>query len=637
MWRTSENDELIGQYLSCARLDVPRAVAVGADGDPEQPDQLDRMKALGARLHDGEVTFRVWAPTCRTLDVVVEGRRPQPLESTTGGIREVTLRNVPLGARYQYRVDGQRYRPDPASRYQPEGVHGPSVVIDPHAYTWNDQAFRGHDQADLVFYELHVGTFTTAGTFEAVIPHLAHLVELGVTAIEIMPVAEFPGSRNWGYDGVHLFAPQSTYGGPLGLRRLVDAAHGIGLSVVLDVVYNHLGPEGNYLAEFGPYFTDRYRTPWGHAVNFDGPDAAGVRRHFIDNAAYWVREFHVDGLRLDAIHAIYDASPVHILTEIAEAVRKEGAALGRPVHIVAESHDNDRRIVLPHGDGGLGLDAVWSDDFHHAVHVRLTGERSGYYEDFTDPALLPRAMTEGFAFQGARSTYFGRERGTPSADLAGDRFIIAIQNHDQVGNRAQGDRLSTVVPFEGMKLAAALLFVAPALPLMFMGEEYGETAPFQYFVSFLDRELAAAVRRGRAEEVSRFSWQGSVPDPNEPATFVRSRLNHPLAQAPRHRELRDYYRRWLTLRRTHPALGARHKERAQASVDASGDVLELTRSAPSGERVTLVANLARAPRSWPSAPPDWRVLLDSADVRFGGPGEGQPLLPFQVLLYETTR
>jgi maltooligosyltrehalose trehalohydrolase len=445
-------------------------------------------------------------------------------------------------------------------------------------------------------------------------------------------VAEFPGSRNWGYDGVHLYAPQSTYGGPQGLRRLVDACHARGLSVFLDVVYNHLGPEGNYLAEFGPYFTDRYKTPWGSAINFDGADGAGVRRHFVENARTWVREFHIDGLRLDAVHSIFDTSPRHILTEIAEAVKEEGRALSRPVHVVVESHDNDRRIVLPVSQGGLGLDGIWADDFHHALHVRLTGERGGYYMDFDGRETLPRAMAEGFAFQGERSEYFARERGTPSADLPGQHFIICTQNHDQVGNRAKGDRLSTIVPLEAVKVAAALMFAAPALPLLFMGEEYGETSPFQFFTSFLDPGLAEAVKQGRTAEFAKFSWQGEVPDPGAPATYLRSRLNHALASAPRHRELRDYYARWLTLRAGHPALGARHKERAQATLDASGQVLTLRRSAPTGGAVRLIANLGATRQT--VAHVSGSVLIDSTETRFGGPGPTPMLAPYQVILFE---
>ncbi len=595
---------------------------------------LDRNPGLGASVHDGGVLFRVWAPRCRRVEVVVDSRRPVEMRRGADDLFEAFLPGVGAGTRYQYRLDGVRHRPDPASRWQPDGVHGPSAVVDPGAFDWTDQGFRGHERADLVFYELHVGTFTAAGTFEAVIPRLDALVDLGVTAVQLMPVAEFPGSRNWGYDGVHLFAPQSTYGGPRGLRRLVDACHARGLSVFLDVVYNHLGPEGNYLGEYGPYFTDRYKTPWGAAINFDGPDAAGVRRHFVENARHWVREYHVDGLRLDAVHAIFDQSPVHILTEITEAVRAEAGRLGRPVHVIAESHDNDRRLVLPPSRGGLGLDAVWSDDFHHAVHVALTGERAGYYADFTDRRLLPRAIAEGFAYQGEPSEYFGGPRGTPAADLEGDRFVIFIQNHDQVGNRAQGDRLGSLVAFEAVKLAAALLFVAPGLPLLFMGEEYGETAPFQYFASFLDRELAEAVRRGRTLEFARFAWQGPVPDPGDPATFVRSRLNHALAGAPRHRELRRYYRRWLALRRQHPALGARGKPRTRASLDPSGSVLTVERTAAAGPGVCLVANLTGQVRPVGDLPSRAALLLDSADPEFGGTGWAAPLGPWQALLYE---
>jgi maltooligosyltrehalose trehalohydrolase len=597
------------------------------------------MKSLGASLHLGATlqetgtTFRVWAPKVRAVEVVIEGRRPVPLAQREDGLFELSVPGIAAGMRYQYRLDGQRYRPDPVSRFQPEGVHGPSVIVDVARFPWTDPGFRGHALADLVFYEMHVGTFTAAGTFEAVIPHLPHLVDLGITAIELMPVAEFPGSRNWGYDGVHLYAPQSTYGGPRGLRRLVDAAHGHGLSVILDVVYNHLGPEGNYLAEFGPYFTDRYKTPWGSAVNFDGPDGEGVRRHFIDNARYWVREFHLDGLRLDAIHSIFDSSPVHILTEVAGAAREEARQLDRPAHIVAESHDNDRRIVVPASEGGLGLDAVWSDDFHHAVHGRLTGEKGGYYLDFAGGRGLARAMAEGFAYQGEPSAYFARPRGTPSADLPGERFVVCLQNHDQVGNRAQGDRLSTIVPFAAAKMAAALLFAAPALPLLFMGEEYGETSPFQFFTSYLDPALVEAVRRGRAAEFARFGWEGKIPDPSEPATFLRSRLSHPLAGAPRHRELRDYYRQWLSLRRGHPALGAHGKERTRCEVDASGSLLTLSRQGPAAAGVRLIANLTSAPQ--PFAPPsaDWRVLIDSEDPRYAGAAT-RPLAPYQAILYE---
>jgi len=595
------------------------------------------MTALGASLVEDTVVFRVWAPRCRALDVVLAGRPPAPLARGADGLFEGTLGDVAPGARYRYRLDGARHRPDPASRWQPEGVHGPSAVVDPRRFVWTDDAFRGHALADLVLYELHVGAFTPAGTFEAVAAHLGELADLGVTALELMPVAEFPGSRNWGYDGVHLFAPQSTYGGPRGLRRLVDACHARGLSVLLDVVYNHLGPEGNVLAEYGPYLTDRHRTAWGPGVNFDGEGSAGVRRHVVENVRYWVREFHVDGVRLDAVHAIADGSAVHILAELAAAARAEGARAGRPVHVIAESHDNDRRLVLPPAEGGLGLDAVWSDDFHHALHRRLTGEAVGYYADFGGASALARALAEGFAFQGEPSAYWRRPRGTPSADLPAERFVIAVQTHDQVGNRPRGERLGTLVPPAAVRLAAALCLAAPAVPLLFMGEEYGETAPFQFFTSFLDPALAEAVRRGRAGDLARFGWTGAIPDPGAPGTFVASRLSHGLAASARHRALREYYRRWLALRREHPALGARGKALARADLDPAGAVLTLARRAPSGEAVRLVANLTAAPRPWAPPPAGWRLLLDSEDPRWGGAGGAAPLAPWQALLWERAR
>jgi maltooligosyltrehalose trehalohydrolase len=592
------------------------------------------MESLGASLKTEGTEFRVWAPHCRTVEVVVEGRAPVPLQRASGGLFAAVVRDARAGSRYRHRLDGERDRPDPVSRYQPEGVHGPSVVVDPGDFPWTDGGFRGHDLQTLVVYELHVGTFTEEGTFEAVIPHLAALLDLGVTAIELMPVAEFPGARNWGYDGVHLFAPQSTYGGPRGLRQLVDACHAIGLSVILDVVYNHLGPEGNYLAEFGPYFTDRHPTPWGPGINVDGPDSAGVRCHLIENTRYWVREFHIDGLRLDAIHAITDTSPLHILTELAAAGHEEAMTFGRPLHVIAESHDNDRRIVLPTAAGGLGLDAVWSDDFHHALHTRLTGDRVGYYADYPDGHGLERAIAEGFAYQGEPSVYWGRSRGTPSADLPGERFVVSLQNHDQVGNRARSDRLSTILRPDTVRAAAAILLVIPAIPLLFMGEEYGETAPFPFFASFLDARLAEAVHRGRQAECERLGWTGPVADPGDPATFASARLNRALATKPGHRELYEYYRAWLILRRTHPALGTRHKQATRAEM--TDGVLLVTRQAPNGTRVSLAANLTGERRLPPRMLAGSTVLLDSAERRFGGTG-GEPLAPYQAVLFEPGR
>ena len=603
------------------------------------------MKSLGASLHLGAVlyetgtTFRVWAPRCRAVEVVIEGRRPTPLNSRADGLFELALPGVGPSTRYQYRLDGERYRPDPASRHQPEGVHGPSVVVDGAGATWTDQGFRGHALADLVFYELHVGTFTAAGTFEAVIPHLPQLVDLGVTAIELMPIGEFPGSRNWGYDGVHLFAPQSTYGGPRGLRRLVDAAHGHGLSVVLDVVYNHLGPEGNYLGEYGPYYTDRYKTPWGTAINFDGPDSEGVRRHFVENARYWVREFHVDGLRLDAIHSIFDQSPVHILTELAEAAREEARLLDRPVHVIAESHDNDRRIVLPASEGGIGLDAVWADDFHHAIHAASPARRAGYYVDFVGGKGLGRALAEGFAFQGEPSEYFGRARGhrrAPISGASGSCSACRITTRWAIAPRVTGSRPSCRWPRSRWPPRSC----SPRRRCRCSSWARSTARPHRFSSSprisirRSTRPCAWAAPRSSPGSAGR----PRPPDPGKSATFLRSRLNHSLAGAPRHRELREYYRRWLALRRT-PSRARRSRQGARAVRDRR------QRQRPHADTARRRAGAASAwSRTSPStarpyAPPsaDWRDLLDSEDPRFAGNGMGRPLAPYQAVLYEVSR
>jgi maltooligosyltrehalose trehalohydrolase len=594
------------------------------------------------------VRFGVWARRCARVAVHVLGPGPArlvPLVPAGDGVFAGTVEGVGPGARYLYRLDGRVDRPDPVSRSQPEGVHGPSAVVDPSTFPWTDGGWTGVPLRALVFCELHVGTFTPEGTFDAVIPHLAELAGLGITAIELMPVAEFPGGRNWGYDGVHLFAPQSSYGGPDGLRRLVDAAHGAGLAVYLDVVYNHLGPEGNYLAEYGPYFTDRHRTPWGEAVNYDGEDAAGVRRHVIGNAAYWVREYHMDGLRLDAVHAIVDESPTHVLAELAAAVAAEARELGRAVHVVAESNRNERRIVLPPDRGGYGLDAQWSDDFHHSLRVTLTGARGGYYDDFPGGLDdLEVALREGFVYQGRYSAYRGRVLGTPAGDLPGESFVICAQNHDQVGNQATGERLMTQAGLPAVKVAAAAVLTAPYLPLLFMGEEYGETAPFAFFTSFGDPALVEAVRAGRRQEFARFRWTGAIPDPHDPATFAAARLDRTRRERPPGRHVWAWYRALLAVRRRHPAL--RDPDRQRARVTRAGPALVLYRWAADGSGALVVLSFAPEPVRVTVAVPDgaWRLHLDSEAESFGGGSRGAPgtlaggpatlaLASYQALLY----
>lgn len=546
-----------------------------------------------------------------------------PIVQRAGGYFEAVTRGVP-GLRYWYVLDGDRRRPDPAARSLPEGVHGPAEVVDPASFRWTDAGWRGRPLSEYVIYELHVGAFTPEGTFTAVIPRLPRLVALGVTAIELMPVASFPGPRNWGYDGVGLYAPQKTYGGPAGLQALVDAAHAYGLAVVLDVVYNHLGPEGNYLAEFGPYFTNRYHTPWGPSINYDGEDAAEVRRFFIENALRWVTEYHIDSLRLDAIHGIFDLSPVHILRELNAAVQRLAARLGRHIPVVAESASNDRRVIDPVRKGGHGLAGQWSDDFHHALHALLTGERTGYYADYGRLDQLAKAYTDGFVYQGEPSAYRGRPHGTPSRDIPGERFVVFAQNHDQVGNRGQGERLTGLVPFEALKVAAAAVLLGPTVPLLFMGEEYGEPAPFLYFTSHEDPSLGEAVRRGRWEEFAAFGWSGEIPDPQAPVTFEASRLRWELQEAGSHARLWAFYQALLHLRREHPVLGPGGKRGLAARVLGDRTLAVFRRRGKA--RAFFILNLAETRVSVRIMTPAgvWARVLDSREARFGGPGGSGP-------------
>jgi maltooligosyltrehalose trehalohydrolase len=451
------------------------------------------------------------------------------------------------GDRYFYIVDQNKPVPDPASRLLPEGVHGPTEVDDPGKFSWNDSSWRGLPLLDYVIYELHIGTFTREGTFDAAISKLPYLKNLGVTVIEIMPVAAFPGTRNWGYDGVSPYAVQASYGGPDGLKRLVNAAHQFGMAVILDVVYNHLGNEGNYLRLFGPYFTRKHQTPWGEAINYDQPGSEGVRRYFVENALYWVREYHMDGLRLDAVQTIKDDSPRHILAEIKADVAALAADLGRQVCVIAETDENDEKIVRSAQAGGFGLDAIWSDDFHHAIHAFFTGERKGYYQDFGRLEQIVRALRDGFVYQGEPFQFWnGRPRGTSSARMLAPSHVICIQNHDQVGNRAAGERLTVLLPRGARMLAAALLLLAPETPLLFMGQEYDEPNPFQFFTDYGDPALQQAVREGRRQEFKDFDFHG-VPDPQDPATFDRSKLNWQLAQG--ENPMLDWYTSLLALRR----------------------------------------------------------------------------------------
>jgi maltooligosyltrehalose trehalohydrolase len=495
-------------------------------------------------------------------------------------------------------------------------VYGPSEVID-SLFHWEDEGWCGIPLRNYIIYELHVGTYTENGSFDAVIPHLDTLRDLGITAVELMPVAEFPGERNWGYDGVYPFAVQSSYGGPAGLKRLVNACHTKGLAVVLDVVYNHLGPEGNYLRDYGPYFTDRYKTPWGSAVNFDGPYSDEVRRYFLENALYWIRDFHVDALRIDAVHAMMDFSARPFLEELALAVQEEAALLGRRIYLMPESALNDTRLICSRELGGFGLDAQWNDDFHHALHTLLTGEKTGYYRDFGCLRHLAKAYQEGYVYTGEPSAYRRRRHGRPSREIPAERFIVFSQNHDQVGNRIKGERLVNLVPFEALKLAAGVVLLSPFIPLLFMGEEYGEEAPFPYFISHSDPELIRAVREGRREEFASFGWQEDPPDPNAEETFLAAKLNHKLRQKGKHEVLLNLYKELIRLRKKLPALRRLSKEGMEVACMEKENVLLIRRRYEQGQGIAVFHfGEERAVTVLPFPTGNWIKRLDSTEERW---------------------
>ncbi|MFA4904759.1 MAG: malto-oligosyltrehalose trehalohydrolase [Desulfobaccales bacterium] len=582
---------------------------------------------LGATyLGEGLGGFLVWAPLINRVEVhlLSPEERMVPLEKVSRGYHYGVAPGVKPGSRYFYRLDGNTERPDPASRFQPEGVHGPSQVIDPH-FVWEELHWSGIPLSHYVLYELHVGTFTAQGTFDAIVPHLDDLKDLGITAIEIMPVAQFPGDRNWGYDGVYPFAVQNSYGGPDGLKRLVDACHQRGLAVILDVVYNHLGPEGNYLPDFGPYFTERYRTPWGAAINFDGPDSDEVRRLFIENALSWVTEFRLDALRLDAVHGIFDFSALHFLQELAAAVHEQAERLNRRIYVIAESDLNDVRLVRSPELGGYGLDAQWNDDFHHALHTLLTVEQTGYYKDFGRIQDLAKAFAEGFVYSGGYSPARRRRHGNTSKDLAASRFVVCAQNHDQVGNRLQGDRLSALVSFEGLKLAAAVVLFSPFIPLLFMGEEYGETAPFPYFVSHSDPDLLDAVRRGRREDFSSLPGSAEPPDPQAEATMQSARLDHSLRHQGRHRLLYELYKEMLKLRHETRAGAELSKDHLEVACLERESTLVVRRWGRE-EQVAAIFHFGDTVESVNVPLPSgrWRKRLASGEQRWNGPGPDLP-------------
>ena len=565
---------------------------------------------MGARVTPDGVRFRVWAPAARTVEVDL-GSRSVALARTDDGVWDGLVVGVGAGSRYRFELDGQGSYPDPYSRSQPDGVHGPSEVVDPTAYAWHDAGWRGLRTGGLVIYQCHVGTATPEGTFDSLSGQLPRLKALGVTAVEPLPVAEFPGTRNWGYDGVDLFAPTRAYGGPSGLKRFIDAAHRQGLGLILDVVYNHLGPDGNYLRQFAPdYFTDRYQTPWGEAINYDGPRSGWVRRLVLDNARYWIHEYHADGLRLDATHAIHDVSPRHILRELSDCVR-ESLPADRSVVLIAESSENDVRYLLPSADGGLGMDAVWADDFHHALRRYLLGDDEGYYRDYSGTLdEVARCLQQGWLYEGQRSTHTGKPRGTPARDRPACQFVYVIQNHDQVGNRAFGERLNHQLDLARYHTASALLLFLPYTPLLFMGQEFAASTPFQYFTDHTP-ELGRLVTEGRRREFAAFSAfadpsvRQTIPDPQAVSTFERSKLRLSELETSPGRETIELYQALLRLRCEDPVLA--DQDRAHMAADTLGPDVLLVRRWRGSEQRLLVANFGDQPVAQPLT--DGRLLL----------------------------
>ncbi len=579
---------------------------------------------IGAIYQDGSCSFTVWAPKAQSVEVLLNEEKKIPLTTQPYGYWSAQVDTAKPGDLYHFLLDGEKKRPDPAAIAQPGGVHGPSEVIDLQGYLWQDQDWRGIPMEDMILYELHVGTFTPEHTFAGIEKKLDYLVDLGINTLELMPIAQFPGARNWGYDGVYPFAVHHDYGGPLGLMQLVDACHQKGIAVLLDVVYNHFGPEGNYTSDFGPYFTDTYHTPWGMAINFDDAYCDAVRQFFIQNALMWLRDFHIDGLRLDAVHAIKDLSARHFLSELSDAVRQLRQTQQRPLTLIGECDLNDAKYINPHQVGGYALDGQWIDEFHHALRAYLTGEQSGYYSDFGTFDQIRKAFEKTYVYNGIYSQHRKKTFGSSAEDNPYSQFVVFSQNHDQVGNRMLGERLTTTVDFETLKLCAGAVLLSPYVPMLFMGEEYGETNPFQYFVSHTDPELVEAVREGRKREFAYFIQEGiEAPDPQAEETFLHSSLSWEM-DAPERQTMLAYYKKLIALRKEHPALVDKDRKSMKVHVPQD-EVLVLERTSHIGGnkfKLFCVLNFSNeaVTVSLPGDSTKLDRLLDSADTQWKGQG-----------------
>jgi maltooligosyltrehalose trehalohydrolase len=590
-----------------------------------------KMKIGSNYLGNGRCEFTVWAPTRDEVAVQIVSPSPRllPMQKDEWGYFKVVAEDIEPGTLYFYKLSGELDRPDPASHSQPNDVHGSSEVVEHSKMNWTDAGWSGIPLEEMILYELHVGTFTPEGTFEAIIPRLKELYEFGVNAIELMPIAQFPGNRNWGYDGVFPYAAQHSYGGFEGLKKLVDAAHQQGIAIVLDVIYNHFGPEGDCTSDYGPYLTSSYKTAWGDAINFDREYSYGVRNYFIENALYWFEKFHIDALRLDASDHIYDIGVKYFLQELAENVDALSKKQGRKLYLTAENDLSDTKIICPIESGGYGIDAQWNDAFHHCLHTLLTGEDSGYYEDYGTCEQMAKAFKQGFVYSGQYSPFRKKFHGSDSSTIPGHQFVVFTQNHDQVGNRALGDRLTHLVSFEALKLAAAVLLLAPNVPLIFMGEEYAEDAPFLYFVSHTDPKLVEVVREGRKKDFADFQIEGEFIDPFSEDTFHKCQLNWEKRQDGKHKVMLELYQHLIQLRRTIPALKNLDKHNLEASAIEEDKLMFLHRWTQNSQ-IFCIMNFSNKDVTFKATPPsgNWQKTLDSSEPKWMGSGS---ILPNQLM------
>ena len=590
----------------------------------------DYLKPIGAKLNiDMTCDFHLWAPFASKawLCLLHPFQQKFKMQRQQGGYWHIRMDKRSTGIRYLFQIDDKFPLPDPVSKFQPLGVHGPSELIDLENFDWKDDTWQNIPLENLIFYELHTGTFTEEGNFEGIVSRLDYLLELGINAIQLMPVNQFPGKRNWGYDGVYPFAVHESYGDPISLMNLVNACHQKEIAVFLDVVYNHLGPEGNYLHEYGPYFTERYKIPWGKAFNYDDRYCDGVRNFVIQNALMWLRDFHVDGLRLDAVHAIYDFSAKHIMQELAEQVSLLNKQTGKIHYLIAESALNDSRYINPIETGGYGLDSQWNEDFHHSIHTLVTGEKNGYYVDFKDPAMIVKAFMHGYAYEGEFSEFRKRHFGNSSRNNPGKQFVVFSQNHDMVGNRKFGERLSTLVSFEILKVITGAVFISPFLPMLFMGEEYGEKNPFLYFVNHNNELLNKRVRRGRQNEFKSFYPADTkpAPDPSDINTFLKSKLTKPLGDE-ESTALFSFYKTLIHLKKVHPVLSQTDKKNIKVSIENKILTIERWNNL---SRIICWLNFSKKPGSM-KLPESFgnktvNLILSSADTQWNGPGTKIPL------------